>query len=183
MGVVGRTVLGLALCAGSARAGDIYRSTDAAGRTVYSNGPGTPSDAGKARAPATSSSREGTDDFSTSASLRRQALERDLRASDHRLRDLDAQLATLARARMRNAGGSEATGGVRAPATDVRSDEEKALSAERDGVAQHVAEARGAYAKLREEVAARLGGTPSWWIELSTRDHVSGRPESANAAR
>src|SRR5439155_276278 len=49
MGVVGRTVLGLALCAGSARAGDIYRSTDAAGRTVYSNGPGTPSGSGARR--------------------------------------------------------------------------------------------------------------------------------------
>src|SRR2546428_4946461 len=182
MGVVGRTALGLALCAGSARAGDIYRSTDAAGRTVYSNGPGTPS-AGEARAPATSSSREGADDFSTSASLRRQALERDLRASDRRLRDLDAQLATLARARMRNAGGSEATGGVRAPVTDVRSDEEKSLAADRNEVAQHVADVRGSYAKLREEVTAHLGGTPSWWIELPTRDHVSGRPESANAAR
>src|SRR5438270_3988667 len=164
MAVVGRTVLGLALCAGSARAGDIYRATDAAGRTVYSNGPGTPSDAGKARAPATSSSREGTDDFSTSASLRRQALERDLRASDHRLRDLDAQLATLARARMRNAGGSEATGGVRAPATDVRSEEEKTLAAERDQLSQHIVDTRNAYTKLRDEVTAHLGGTPSWWI-------------------
>src|SRR5437016_1857537 len=145
MGVVGRTMLGVALCAGSARATDIYRSTDAAGRPVFSNGPGTASDAPEGRAPAASPSPDNVDEFSTSASLRRQALERDLRAADRRLRDLDAQLATLARARMRNVGGSEATGGVRAAATDVRSDEEKALGAERDGVAQHLAEVRGAY--------------------------------------
>jgi len=183
MGVVGRTMLGVALCAGSARAGDIYRSTDAAGRTVYSNGPGTPSDAPERRAPAASPSPDNVDEFSTSASLRRQALERDLRAADRRLRDVDAQLATLARARMRNAGGSEATGGVRAPALDVRSEEEKTLAAEHDQLSQHIVDTRNAYAKLRDEVTAHLGGTPSWWIELPTRDHVAGRPESANATR
>jgi len=166
MGVVGRTVLGLALCAGSAWATDIYRSTDAAGRTVYSNGPGEGSSAGEARGSATSPAHEDADDFSTSASLRRVALERDLRAAQRRLRDLDAQLATLARARVQNAGGSVSTGGVRAAAQDVRSPEEESLAAEREQVAGHVAEMRGAYAKLREEVTARLGSTPGWWIDL-----------------
>jgi len=162
MRVVGWMVLVVAVCAGVARAGDIYRSTDAAGRPVFSNGPG----AGEARAPAASASREETDEFSTDASLRRQALERDLRGSERRLRDLDARLAELGRARMRNAAGSEATGGVRAPAAEVRSEEENVLGAEREQVAQHVADVRGAYAKLRDEVTARLGGTPGWWIDL-----------------
>src|SRR5438477_65097 len=153
MGVVGRTVLGLALCAGSARAGDIYRSTDAAGRTVYSNGPGTPSDAGKARAPATSSSREGTDDFSTSASLRRQALERDLRASDHRLRDLDAQLATLARARTRNAGRREAAG--RGTASARRTQLHARFRPTRDMVSGRV---------YRRSVAISASSSPSWRV-------------------
>jgi len=158
--------LGLVLIAGSARADEIYRSTDAAGRPVFSNGRGGSGDARQDVAPAAAPATEDAENFSTGASLRRQALERDLRTSERRLRDLDARLAALARARTRNAGGSEATGGVRAVAADVRSEEEQRLAAEREQVAQHVADARAAYAKLREEVAARLGGTPSWWIEL-----------------
>ena len=166
MRVVGQMALGLVLIAGSARADEIYRSTDAAGRPVFSNGRGATGDARQHIAPATASPTEETGTFSTSASLRRQALERDLRTSERRLRDLDAQLAALARARTRNAGGSEATGGVRAAAAGVRSEEEQSLAAEREQVAQHVADVRADYAKLREEVAARLSGTPSWWIEL-----------------
>ena len=166
MRVVGWMALGLVLLAGSAPADEIYRSTDAAGRPVFSNGRGGSGDARQDVAPAAAPATEDAENFSTGASLRRQALERDLRASERRLRDLDARLAALARARTRNAGGSEATGGVRAVAADVRSEEEQRLAAEREQVAQHVADARAAYAKLREEVAARLGGTPSWWIEL-----------------
>ncbi|TMB41660.1 MAG: DUF4124 domain-containing protein [Deltaproteobacteria bacterium] len=166
MRVVGWMALGLVLLAGSASADEIYRSTDAAGRPVFSNGRGGSGDARQDVAPAAAPATEDAENFSTGASLRRQALERDLRTSERRLRDLDARLAALARARTRNAGGSEATGGVRAVAADVRSEEEQRLAAEREQVAQHVADARAAYAKLREEVAARLGGTPSWWIEL-----------------
>src|SRR5207249_249212 len=40
--------------------------------------------------------------FSAGVSLRRNALERDLRATEKRLRDLDARLAALVRARKRN---------------------------------------------------------------------------------
>ena len=166
MRVVGRMALGLVLLAGGVRADEIYRSTDGAGRPVFSNGPGESGDARQEVAPAAAPRTEEADTFSTSASLRRQALERDFRTAERRLRDLDAQLAALGRARMRNAGGNEATGGVRAAATDVRSEEEQSLTAEREQVAQHVADVRAAYAKLREEVTARLGTTPSWWIEL-----------------
>ena len=78
-------------------------------------------------------------------------------------------------------GGAHATGGFAAAGVPhTRAGERCELGVE---VAQHVADVRGSYAKLREEVTAHLGGTPSWWIELPTRDHVSGRPESANAAR
>jgi len=161
MRMVGRMALGLVLLAGGARADEIYRSTDGAGRTVFSNGPG---ESGQAR-PAAPQNEE-ADTFSTSASLRRQALERDFRTAERRLRELDAQLAALGRARTRNARGTEATGGVRAAAADVRSEEERRLAEEREQVAQHIVEVRGAHAKLRDEVSARLGGTPGWWIEL-----------------
>src|SRR2546425_3961235 len=165
MRVVGRMALGLVLLAGSARADEIYRSTDSAGRPFFSNGPGASGDARRDVAPAAAPPTEEAETFSTSASLRRQALERDLRTTERRLRDLDAQLATLGRARTRNAGGSEATGGVRAAADDVRSEEEQSLAAERAQVLQHVADVRAAYATLRDEVTARLGANPSWWIE------------------
>ena len=161
MRVVGRMALGLVLLAGAAQADEIYRSTDGSGRPVFSNGPGASGDVRPNVAPP-----EEDATFSTSISLRRQALERDFRAAERRLRDLDAQLAALGRARTRNAVGTEATGGVRAAAVDLRSEEEKSLATEREQVAQHVVEVHGAYAKLREEVTARLGGTPSWWIEL-----------------
>ncbi|TMA33481.1 MAG: DUF4124 domain-containing protein [Deltaproteobacteria bacterium] len=165
MRMVGRMALGLVLLAGAVQAEDIYRSTDGAGRPVFSNGPPGGGDARRNVAPAAPPDEEaGT--FSTSASLRRQALERDFRTAQRRLRDLDGRLAALGRARTRNAGGNEATGGVRTAAADVRSEEEKSLATEREQVAQHVVEVRGAYARLRQEVTARFGGTPSWWIEL-----------------
>jgi len=123
MRMVGRMALGLVLLAGAVQAEDIYRSTDGAGRPVFSNGPPGGGDARR-------------------------------------------NVAALGRARTRNAGGNEATGGVRAAAADVRSEEEKSLATEREQVAQHVVEVRGAYARLRQEVTARFGGTPSWWIEL-----------------
>src|SRR5437867_9538533 len=150
MRVVGLMALGLVLLAGSARADEIYRSTDGAGRPLFSNGPRA-GDARRDVAPATAPPTEEAETFSTSASLRRQALERDLRTGERRLRDLDAQLAALARARTRNAGGSEATGGVRAAAAGVRSEEEQSLAGERERVAQHFADARPDYAKRRDE--------------------------------
>jgi len=166
MRMVGRMALGLVLLAGAARAEDIYRSTDGAGRPVFSNGPRESGDAERDVVRPAAPRDEEADTFSTSASLRRQALERDFRTAERRLRELDSQLGALSRARTRNAGGNEATGGVRAAAADVRSDEEKALATEREQLAQHVVEVRGTYTKLREEVTARLGSTPSWWIEL-----------------
>src|SRR5437867_4489685 len=99
MRVVGWMALGLVLLAGSALADEIYRSTDAAGRPVFSNGRGGSGDARQDVAPAAAPATEDAENFSTGASLRRQALERDLRTSERRLRDLDARLAALARAR------------------------------------------------------------------------------------
>ena len=122
MRMVGRMALGLVLLAGAVQAEDIYRSTDGAGRPVFSNGPPGGGDARRHVAPPAPPDEEaGT--FSTSASLRRQALERDFRTAQRRLRDLDGQLAALGRARTRNAGGNEATGGVLTAAADVRSEE------------------------------------------------------------
>src|SRR5262245_36998164 len=59
--------------------------------------------------------------FSADASLRRQAMERDLRQTEKKLRELDGRLSELARARTAHAAGSDATGGVKTAAADVRS--------------------------------------------------------------
>ena len=103
--------------------------------------------------------------FSTEISTQRSRLERDLRGTETRLREIDGRLANLERARTRNARGSEATGGVAAPA-DILSPEEESLVKERDELAQHVVEVRNDAALLRQEVEARLGTVPAWWTDL-----------------
>jgi len=133
------------------RSGDDSDATAPAAAHGDATAPGTDSDA---------------DAYSTSASLRRNALERDLRATEKKIRDIDAKLASLARARGQHAKGSAATGGVGTVAVDVRSEEEKALEAEREPLAQHAVEVRNEAARLRQEVTARLGATPPWWIDI-----------------
>ena len=165
--------LGFLVSAAPGRADEVYQWTDAKGGVHYSNtsGGGEPTaavqrdqsgeDAGARGAaggdPAT---------FSTDTSLRRNALERDYRTTDRRLRELDARLATLARARTDHARGSVSTGGVGTLAGDFRSEEEKALATEREQIAKHAQEIRTEYDKLREEVIARLGSTPDWWVDV-----------------
>jgi len=173
MRMVGLLVLGMALAV-PAGADDIYRWTDAAGGVHYANAPvahqGTDRDAVAPRE-ATSYTAPGeaapTDsNFSADVSLRRNALERDLRATERRLRELDTRIATLARARARNANGSAATGGLRAPGADLPSEEEKTLAEEREQLAQHAIEVKGEAVKLRDEVTARLGEVPAWWVDV-----------------
>src|SRR5438094_284956 len=138
-------MLGALALAAPAWSDDIYRWTDEAGNVHYSN---TPSAAGNGttvtsggvpqqdqpaappadRRAAAASGEEGqaapaegdSDTYSTSVSVRRNALERDLRATERRLRDIDARLSALARARTQNAAGSAATGGVGTQAVDLR---------------------------------------------------------------
>jgi len=172
MKTVGLVVLGLALGV-PVWADDIYRWTDAAGGVHYANAPHRQATNGDAVAPGeeatfTPPADAGPDDaaFSADVSLRRNALERDLRATEKRLRELDTRIATLARARARNAAGSAATGGVRAPGADLPSEEEKTLAEEREQLAQHALEVKGEAVKLRDEVTARLGETPAWWIDV-----------------
>lgn len=102
------------------------------------------------------------------ASLRRQQLEREYRQTQKELRDLDAQLANLAKLRVKFARGNEATGGI-GTNPDVRSPEEKAVMERREGVAQHAATLRGDYVKLRGEVTQQTGGVPDWWVDLPER--------------
>lgn len=172
MRTVGLVGLGLALGV-PVWAGDIYRWTDAAGGVHYANAPRRQATDGDAVAPGKETSftppaDAGPDDatFSADVSLRRNAFERDLRATEKRLRELDTRIATLARARARNAKGSAATGGIRAPGADIRSEEEKTLADEREQLAQHALEVKGEAVKLRDEVTARLGETPAWWIDV-----------------
>jgi len=105
------------------------------------------------------------DTFSTEISVRRSQLERELRGAESRIRQIDGQLATLARARTKNTRGSEATGGVAAPA-NILSPEEESLVDERDAVAQHAVDVRNDAAELRQEVETRLGTVPAWWTDI-----------------
>jgi len=175
---------------GHGLADDIYRSVDAQGQVDYSNGPtrhsdegasedgaqenaGMPADAGHrddqgndTGAGAGAAAAPADNGFSTEASLRRSTLERDLRATQKQLKDVDARLEVLSRARTKNAGGSAATSGVGTNAGDMRSEEEKNLATQRQQLAQHVTEVREAASKLKQEVTDRLGATPEWWVDL-----------------
>jgi uncharacterized coiled-coil DUF342 family protein len=109
---------------------------------------------------------EQEEDFSTEVSMRRATLEKELRGTEKRLRDVDGRLATLQRARLKNVNGSAATGGVGAPAYNVLSPEEEALVEERDELAQRAVEVRNDAVHLRQEVEDRLGSVPAWWTDL-----------------
>ena len=171
MRTVGWMTALLALAA-TVGAQDIYRWKDTAGNVHYSSmpSPGATSTSGT-KAPAARADTEGdaaardADALSADVSLRRNALERDLRATEKRIHDIDDRLAVLQRARGQRANGSVATGGV-GTNLDVRSEEEKTLAEEREKLAQHVAEIRNDGEKLRTEVTTRLGGTPAWWNDV-----------------
>ena len=187
MRTVGLAVGVMVLVVGSsvARAEDVFRWRDGGGQMHFSNVPSSgsesmgmepdePGSVGTASAtqpgmgePAGAGTASDADtSFSTSASLRRQQLERDLRDTKKRMKALDDQIGSLARVRTQNAAGSAATGGVRANATEVRADEEKSLSEQREQLKAHQTEVQGAYTQLRDEVTSRLGGVPDWWIEV-----------------
>jgi len=104
--------------------------------------------------------------YSTDVSTRRSRLERELRGTQNRLREIDGRLTALERARLKNSRGSDATGGVAALAHDVLSPEEATLAEERDELAQRAVEVRNDAAHLRQEVEARLGTVPAWWTDL-----------------
>jgi hypothetical protein len=106
-----------------------------------------------------------TSAFSTEISTKRSQLERELRGTESRLRQIDGQLSNLERVRTKNARGSEATGGVAAPG-NIPSPEEEALVEERDELAQHAVDVRNDAAELRQEVEARLGTVPAWWTDI-----------------
>src|SRR5213593_3743309 len=175
-------VIGLVALASAAWSDDIFTWTDAAGNVHYSNTsgadgatrtPGTaePRPAETAKASARDAKGEtppaDAESYSAGVSLRRTALERDLRATEKQIHDLDGRLAASERARKQVAADTAAaTGGVR-PNAELRSEEEKDLVAERERLAQHAAEVKNEGVKLREEVTARSGGsTPAWWIDV-----------------
>jgi hypothetical protein len=163
------------------QADEIYRWTDKSGRVHISNAPSvgdrttavTEESLGETAPappdevpPGTFASTEEANAYSTDVSVRRNALERELRATEQRLGEIDGRLATLARLRTQHAGGIAATGGVGTNAAEVRSDEERALETERDQLRKRADELRASAGKLRDEVSARLGGTPAWWNDV-----------------
>lgn len=170
-----------------ARANDIYTWRDQHGISHYSNAPvpgakhvdfydaeiaPAAKDAavapvsvptGDGAAAATTAAAAISDDerasFSNGASLRRQALERNYRGAQLRMRELDRALADLARFRVQHAReGTNAAG--------YQSDEEKSLAGEKAGLERDLEQSRRDYATLEGEVTARLGGMPDWWIAL-----------------
>jgi hypothetical protein len=186
--VVVSVVLGTAGLVGTSRADEVYRWTDRQGRIHYGNTPVAGAESTGLGAEADDEAQEveshheavdseatedegggdaryESDSFSAGVSLRRSALERDLRAVRERQRALDERLATLAAAREKNAAGRPETGGVAARA-DLLSDEEEKIAEEREELEQQAASVREEAAKLREEVTARLGSTPTWWVDL-----------------
>jgi hypothetical protein len=166
--------LGLLVYVAPARADDIYRWTDARGGVHFSNTPTggeptrVPTDGAAPASPTEAAGQPDYDagSFSTGASLRRNALERDVRTTGRRLRELDGQLATLARLRTTNSHGSAATGGVAADASGFLTDQERTLAEEREQVVKRAADLQDQYAKLRNEVTTRFGATPEWWVDV-----------------
>jgi hypothetical protein len=171
--------------AATVRADEIYRWTDQAGRVHYSNTPvagGEPTGLSAGEAPggeepagdagsAGGDGVAGADDadggaFSTRVSLQRNALERELRDIQERLRDVNRRTSDLAQARRRNFAGRSETSGVGAEAEDLRSDEEIALAAQRDELTRQAAAVQEQVQRLRDEVIARHGTTPSWWVDV-----------------
>lgn len=177
--------------AGTGWADQVYTWKDAGGTVHYSNTPTVGRSASKvyetpAAAPEEAPAVAGTEAFPTdspaaavpsvssedaaalsaSASLRRNALERELRATATQIRELDTRLTKLGRVRTQHSRGSAATGGVAAPALDVRSEEEVALDTERERLVKHANEVRAASVTLRQEVTSRLGSTPAWWNDI-----------------
>jgi hypothetical protein len=189
--IVGVLVV-IAVLAGTSTAEDIYRWKDPTGGLHFQNVP-TPGqrsvlldDSGSAGSESSDTTGvamsdggetgetpkrkkltpEQEEDFSTEVSMRRATLEKELRGTEKRLRDVDGRLATLQRARLKNVNGSAATGGVGAPAYNVLSPEEEALVEERDELAQRAVEVRNDAVHLRQEVEDRLGSVPAWWTDL-----------------
>src|SRR3989442_3058641 len=180
MRMIGPWTLALLALSAPGWTGDIYRWTDGAGNVHYSNMDAEGDDAAAvAHEPAAEEAPadltdDTTDDavdrtaargdsaFSATASLRRNALERDLRATARHLHEIDARLATLARARGQHAQGSVATGGVAPPAPgpegiDQPSDEERTLATEREQLVQHAEQVRRGAATPRGGGDPRLG--------------------------
>ena len=180
--VVMRWVATAAILLGAARlaaAQDIYQWRDKAGNVHFSNVPTSQSEPTGLRddpseAPQETGGADGTGQaaapsdedaaYANDASNRRSALERQLRAAERQVKDIDTKLAALARARTRNAQGSAATGGVGTQATGVQSDEELALAEERVKAAKQVEALKASYDQLHDEVSAHLGASPDWWI-------------------
>ena len=169
-------LLVVGVLAAPAWSGDIYSWVDESGAVHYSNTP-TASAASVnvvheeavpvAAAPAAQAdAHDDADGFSTRVSLQRTAIERSMRDTERALAEIDARLGGLGRARTAHARGTAATGGVGTNAAAAESEEERALVAQRKELTDRLAALQADYAKLRTEVATRLGGTPDWWVEF-----------------
>jgi hypothetical protein len=142
------TLVVLAL-AGSAGADQIYHWVDSSGRVHFSNAPAVDSHASdvgtdeiRMQTTAPPPAAAGTP-AATGAAESAADRVHDLRAAQRRLEDIDAQLATLAKARTAHAGGTPGTGGLGTNAAEYLSPEEEKLKGERGEVEQQINELRG----------------------------------------
>jgi hypothetical protein len=164
----------------TAGAAEYYVWKDSDGRTHYSNMPVTGADTlpvavDDLSRPKPAPSADGTADsgdpaatarqadpaFSTQASLQRQSLERDMRATDRRLQAVGGQLASLGRAVP-----PDIANDPKAAEDFGLTDQQRALASERDELAKHKKQLRADYDKLHDNVTKELGGTPSWWVDV-----------------
>jgi len=137
------------------------------GGEAEAGGDGAPPSVAVADVPAGAAAAPEDAAFSTSASLQRRQLERQIHDAQQRIGDIDREMQTHAAARTRSSEhGSAAVGGLRAQAKDVLSPEEERLAKEKAQLEAEVSETRKQYAALRAEVTGRLGRTPDWWVEL-----------------
>lgn len=170
-------IAAIAFVAGPARGDDIYTWTDKSGQVHFSNVPSTDQRGAKIgttdtvppdemhQADAAPELSDEQRKFADDAALKRSQMARELRNMDKQVKDIDARLAELGRARTAHADGLAITGGLGTNAAAFRSPEEVALETEREELMKRKAEARGGVDKLRGEVSEKLGATPSWWIE------------------
>ena len=157
---------------------EIYQWRDKAGNTHFSNAPtsdsaptglhdeAAPADVQEGGGGTAAAPSDEDTAYSSDASNRRSALERQLRSAERQVKDIDAKMAAIARARTKNAQGSAATGGVGTSAAGVQTEDEQALAEERARATKQVETIRGSYDQLHDEVTAHMGSTPDWWINV-----------------
>ncbi len=157
MGRMGIAVLAATVLAAPAHADDVYSWKDQRGVTTFSNAPTQGAQQADIRwedspAPDDVAPASATSELTPDESIRKDDLQRELKALDQQVKSLDGRLAELAAARTSHARGLAITGGLGTNAGRYLSPEEESLGAEREKLVDQVE-------KLRDEIAS-VGAPP-----------------------